>query len=85
MALTANATLASKYNPSGIIPITAATIDVTLERNPSPWKKKACTNKRIPIGIIAIPATSTNLSRAYIISDCSLSCISFACKVNFEI
>ena len=84
IALTAIATLARRYNPSGIIPITAATIEVILLRNGSPLKKKLCTNSIIPIGINAIPTNFTSLSSERIISDCSPFCIAFASNVSLE-
>ena len=69
--LTTNATLASKYKPSGIIPITAATIEVMLLLNDAFANINCCPKSNNPIGIIIIPTTPTNLSKTRIISDCS--------------
>ena len=85
ITLTTRATLASKYKPSGIIPITAATIDVILLLKDAPEKKNCCPKSNSPIGIINIPTTPTNLSRTLIISDCSSLFIALASSVNFDI
>ena len=82
--LTANATLASRYNPSGIIPRTAATMETILFRKLWSLKKNPCTNNVIPIGINAIPTNFTNLSSERIISDCSPFFIAFASNVSLE-
>ena len=82
--LTASATLASRYNPSGIIPITAATIDTMLSRNVSWLKKNPWTNSRVPIGIKAIPTNLTSLSRERIISDFSPFLIALALKTTIS-
>ena len=69
MAETTSATLASIYNPSGIIPSTAATMLVTLAWNVLCITKYCWTNRIVPIGMIRIPMIMTSLSRERTISE----------------
>ena len=82
MTLTANATLASRYSPSGIIPMTAATVEVTLSRIDAPLIKCCWLNSTIPIGRIINPTIFTRRSSDRIISESSVSFIAFASKVS---
>ena len=84
IALTANAMLASRKSPSGIMPTTDATAAWTLRWRSTCLRKKFCTNIIKPIGIIAIPASVTILLIERIISDCSLVFVFFACRVSLE-
>ena len=84
ITLITRATLASRYNPSGIIPITAATMEVTLFLSVSSERKNCWLNKRIPMGMMMIPTAFTSLSRERIISDCSPSFMAFASNVSLD-
>ena len=82
MTLTANATLASRYSPSGIIPMTAATVEVTLSRIDAPLIKCCWLNSTMPIGRMINPTIFTRRSSDRIISESSVSFIAFASKVS---
>lgn len=83
--LTASATLARRYSPSGIMPMTAATMETMLLVKAASAKKNCCTKSRTPMGMIRIPTTPTSLSRMRSISDCSSWFMAFASSVSLEI
>ena len=85
MTLTTNATLASRYSPSGIMPITAATMETMLLWKEAPANTYCCTNRRMPMGTIRMPITPTSLSSTRSISERCFRSMALASRVSREI
>ena len=66
--LTASATLVSRYSPSGIIPMSAATVASTVSFMDSSSTQCCFQINTAPIGISATPMNFISLSRLRIIS-----------------
>ncbi len=66
--LTARATLVSRYSPSGIMPMRAATMEITASWAVRSRKTNSLTNRATPMGTSRMPMTRMSLSREDIIS-----------------
>ena len=69
MTETARATLVSRYRPSGIMPMRAATTEGMATEKLLPWPKYSLQNRATPMGMRAKPMTRMSLSRDFIISE----------------
>ena len=81
--LTASATLVSRYSPSGIIPMRAATVAFTEACRPISSTRNCLINSAIPRGTMTMPMTRITLSRDAIISEAPGFASFFASSVSF--
>ena len=80
--LTASATLVSRYRPSGIMPMRAATVALTDACRPISRTRYCLKNSATPRGTIRMPMTRITLSRAAIISEAPAFTSFLASKVS---
>ena len=82
MTLRTRATLVRRYRPSGIMPMSAETVETMLSDTVRSALVFWVMNSAIPMGTSAMPMNLMSLSRESIISDLADSTLLFACCVS---